>query len=272
MGSRLTGFSSCGSWALEHRLNSCGIRLSHSAACGIFPDQGSNSRPLHWQADSLPLSHWGSPVSLFFCKLSYIHEINFKFLRGNGYFLFCSWHLKTIPSFLKLLLIIFFKLEYHAALVSAIQQHESATCIYISPPSSASFYSPAFFLSLAAQSFYHILITWFPVLVAEHHVTWKHLRAKFQQLCVDSPLCGTLPGILAKTIDAELTSFTIPSHSFFLGVANILTYLYHCQHSKTGTQEVDESKSSSGQFCTLNLDRKLCLWKIIAISLEYYFT
>ena len=27
------------------------------AACGIFPYQGSYPRLLHWQADSLPLSH-----------------------------------------------------------------------------------------------------------------------------------------------------------------------------------------------------------------------
>ena len=31
--------------------------LSRSAACGILPDQGSNLRPLHWQADSQPLRH-----------------------------------------------------------------------------------------------------------------------------------------------------------------------------------------------------------------------
>ena len=34
---------------------------SHSAACGILPDQGSNPCPLHWQADSQPLHHQGSP-------------------------------------------------------------------------------------------------------------------------------------------------------------------------------------------------------------------
>ena len=34
---------------------------SRSAACGIFPDQGSNPCPLHWQADSQPLHHQGSP-------------------------------------------------------------------------------------------------------------------------------------------------------------------------------------------------------------------
>ena len=44
-GSRRTGFSSCGPWALEHR-------LSCSAACGIFLDQGSNPCPLHSQVDS----------------------------------------------------------------------------------------------------------------------------------------------------------------------------------------------------------------------------
>ena len=34
---------------------------SRSAACGIFPDQGSNPCSLHWQADSQPLRHQGSP-------------------------------------------------------------------------------------------------------------------------------------------------------------------------------------------------------------------
>ena len=34
--------------------------LSCSSACGIFEDQGSNPRLLHWQADSSPLSHQGS--------------------------------------------------------------------------------------------------------------------------------------------------------------------------------------------------------------------
>ena len=39
---------------------------SWSAACGIFPDQGSNPCPLHWQADSQPLRHQGSPHILGF--------------------------------------------------------------------------------------------------------------------------------------------------------------------------------------------------------------
>ena len=51
---RGTGFRRAGSVVVAHR-PSC------SAACGIFPDQGSNLCPLHWQADSQPLCHQGSP-------------------------------------------------------------------------------------------------------------------------------------------------------------------------------------------------------------------
>ena len=36
------------------------------AACGIFRDQGSNPCPLHWQVDSQPLRHQGSPLELYF--------------------------------------------------------------------------------------------------------------------------------------------------------------------------------------------------------------
>ena len=54
----------------EHRLRRAGSvvvahGLSCSAAYGIFPDQGSNPCPLHWQADSQPLRHQGSPPKVF---------------------------------------------------------------------------------------------------------------------------------------------------------------------------------------------------------------
>ena len=42
---------------------------SRSAACGIFPDEGLNPRPLHWQADSQPLRHQGSPSGVFKIKM-----------------------------------------------------------------------------------------------------------------------------------------------------------------------------------------------------------
>ena len=55
---RSTGSRRAGSAVVAHG-PSC------SAACGIFPDQGSNPRPLHWQADSQPLRHQGSPLPVF---------------------------------------------------------------------------------------------------------------------------------------------------------------------------------------------------------------
>ena len=42
---------------------------SRSAARGILPDQGSNPRPPHRQADSQPLRHQGSPEDLYFKKI-----------------------------------------------------------------------------------------------------------------------------------------------------------------------------------------------------------
>ena len=58
--------SSCGSRALEHRLNS-----SRSVARGIFPDQGLNLCLPHWLADSSPLSHQGSPYEVWL----HIHDL-----------------------------------------------------------------------------------------------------------------------------------------------------------------------------------------------------
>ena len=43
--------------------------LSCSMACGIFPDQGSDSCLLHWQADSIPLSRQGSPQLGIFVRV-----------------------------------------------------------------------------------------------------------------------------------------------------------------------------------------------------------
>ena len=34
----------------------------HFLLQGTFPDQGSNPHLLHWQVDSLPLSHQGNPL------------------------------------------------------------------------------------------------------------------------------------------------------------------------------------------------------------------
>ena len=56
---RSTGSRRAGSVVVAHG-PSC------SVACGIFPDQGSNPCPLHWQADSQPLHHQGSPTPILY--------------------------------------------------------------------------------------------------------------------------------------------------------------------------------------------------------------
>ena len=53
---------------------------SCSAARGILPDQGSNPCPLHWQADSQPLRHQGSPI-LLFLKYLFIYLFIYFWLR-----------------------------------------------------------------------------------------------------------------------------------------------------------------------------------------------
>ena len=51
--SHCSGFSYCGARALGTRASVVVARgLSCSVACGIFPGQGSNLCPLHWQGDS----------------------------------------------------------------------------------------------------------------------------------------------------------------------------------------------------------------------------
>ena len=60
---RSTGSRRAGSVVVAHG-PSC------SAACGILPGQGSNPCPLHWQGDSQPLRHQGSPYHIFFIHSS----------------------------------------------------------------------------------------------------------------------------------------------------------------------------------------------------------
>ena len=61
-----SGFSCCGAQALGAWASVVVPQgLSCSAARGIFPDKGSNLCPLHWQADSQPLRHQGSPKNNF---------------------------------------------------------------------------------------------------------------------------------------------------------------------------------------------------------------
>ena len=57
------------------RLSNCGSQAQ--LLCWIFPDQGSNLCPLHWQADSQPLCHQGSPVvSILYVVFTYIFYLS----------------------------------------------------------------------------------------------------------------------------------------------------------------------------------------------------
>ena len=64
--SHCRGLSCCGAQAPDTQAQQLWLTGLVAAACGIFPDQGSNPCPLHWQADSQPLRHQGSPWDNFF--------------------------------------------------------------------------------------------------------------------------------------------------------------------------------------------------------------
>ena len=72
---RSTGSSRAGSVVVAHG-------PSRSAACGIFSDQGSNPRPLHWQADSQPLRHQGSPLTFHFLYFQEKINPSCKFIKN----------------------------------------------------------------------------------------------------------------------------------------------------------------------------------------------
>ena len=99
--SRSTSSRRAGSVAVAHG-PSC------SVACGIFPDQGSNTCPLHWQADSQPLRHQGSPIFLFLIIIFYFN--NFPLSSFLPFFpsFFPSVFPSFLPSFLLSFLLSFF--------------------------------------------------------------------------------------------------------------------------------------------------------------------
>ena len=66
--SRSTGSRCAGSAIVAHG-------PSRSAARGIFPDQGSNPCALHWQADSQPLCHQGSPIYFIYSNVYLSHKL-----------------------------------------------------------------------------------------------------------------------------------------------------------------------------------------------------
>ena len=71
---------------------------SRSAACGIFPEQGSNPCPLHWQADPQPLRHQGSPHTFIHLREGHFTRCfqNLEWLCFN--LETAPWHLSSCPD------------------------------------------------------------------------------------------------------------------------------------------------------------------------------
>ena len=65
--------------------------LSYSLAFEVFPDQGLNLCLLHWQADSLPLSHQGNPTFLFYWQRNKRSKGCILELKSHAYKLSPAW-------------------------------------------------------------------------------------------------------------------------------------------------------------------------------------
>ena len=98
--SHCSGFSCCRAWAIGCRTSVIVVpgfwstgsivvahRFSCQLACGIFLDQELNPCLLYWQANSLPLSHQGSPY--YVILYSYIIQVWWLVVPTR---LLCPWN------------------------------------------------------------------------------------------------------------------------------------------------------------------------------------
>ena len=97
-------FSGCGLEVLECRLRSCVHQLSCPAACGIYPDQGLNLCPLHWQVDSYLLHHQGSPIVIFNFFFILMYKIYqswtiWKITRSDTVYCYCVFKLEKKKNY-----------------------------------------------------------------------------------------------------------------------------------------------------------------------------
>ena len=79
--SHCSGFSSHRAWAPGHTSSIVVVyQLSCLMACEIFPDQGSNPCPLHWQLNFQPVDHHRSLQACFIkCQTHYNCSVNIQF-------------------------------------------------------------------------------------------------------------------------------------------------------------------------------------------------
>ena len=98
---RSTGSRRAGSVVVAHK-------PSRSAACGISPDQGPNPCPLHWQGDSQPLRHQGSPICCLHFEFNLIIYmfiylfVHYLHIHTNlNWCIFSSWKFMLLLSSLE---------------------------------------------------------------------------------------------------------------------------------------------------------------------------
>ena len=77
------GLSSCSSWGLEQRLNSCGAWAWLPDGMWDLPRSGIEPCLLRWHVDSLPLNHQGSP-KVFWLAQTTQQEDAYWSLAGKG--------------------------------------------------------------------------------------------------------------------------------------------------------------------------------------------
>ena len=82
------GLRSCGSWALDPVLTVVVHGLSCSVACGVFLDQVSNLRVLHWKADSSTEPPGRSTSWYLYLYLCLFFSLEFNLTKVGT--LFCS--------------------------------------------------------------------------------------------------------------------------------------------------------------------------------------
>ena len=96
--SRFDGFFCFQAWAVGHLdFSSCNTwaqLLGHtsSSTCEVFLTQGLNPCLLHWQVDSLPRSHQGSPSWVSFYLEAQETATGPQKTKSEGTSLYCIWY------------------------------------------------------------------------------------------------------------------------------------------------------------------------------------
>ena len=137
------------------------VVVAHGLSCfvarGILPDQGSNPRLLHRQADSQPLRHQGSPLSFLICiYINFYFHLCFKtvfgVISGTRAFL-CESGILILFLLLPLLFFLCYPPHHSRCLRTPLQQ---SLVSFHHTPTLASFLTNTSWQYLAYTTFYYI--------------------------------------------------------------------------------------------------------------------